>query len=273
MLKPVLFSLFFMLVSNVAHAGAFSITIQPQGTIDSDTLASFNNAVSFWESAILGTQEAININLVIDASTPYKDGPGGVLGSAGPTVGSYQEYIGNFLYASRGEMEFDSADVSQLKSNGTLFDVILHEMAHVMGFGTLWNPAFTNGGTQQFQNLYTDESGKYTGAHALALYQEIYDSSATFIPVELDGGSGTANAHWDEGFLGNVFLHESELLTGYLDSSPYISDISLASFADLGYTVRLSDGRILGQVSSPSTFAFYGLALLLLVNRRYRNTG
>ena len=53
------------------------------------------------------------------------------------------------------------------------------------------------------------------------------------IPVEQDGGSGTAGSHWDE----ETFVNE--LLTGYLDDGRnYLTEMSIASFADLGYVVR-----------------------------------
>ena len=36
-------------------------------------------------------------------------------------------------------MIFDSANIDQLLANGGLTTVILHEMAHVFGFGTIWD--------------------------------------------------------------------------------------------------------------------------------------
>lgn len=38
-----------------------------------------------------------------------------------------------------GVMKFDSADVDDLLKKGTFGAVVLHEMAHVLGFGVLWN--------------------------------------------------------------------------------------------------------------------------------------
>ncbi len=65
------------------------------------------------------------------------DGPGGTLGQAGPcsvrTVGDLPIY---------GQMQFDEADLTVLENNGQLFDVILHEMGHVLGLGTLWASGF-----------------------------------------------------------------------------------------------------------------------------------
>ena len=36
------------------------------------------------------------------------------------------------------EMGFDSADLNMMQRDGTLKSVILHEMGHVLGIGTLW---------------------------------------------------------------------------------------------------------------------------------------
>jgi hypothetical protein len=36
-------------------------------------------------------------------------------------------------------MQFDAADIERLTANGTLQDIITHEMLHVLGVGTLWS--------------------------------------------------------------------------------------------------------------------------------------
>ena len=35
-------------------------------------------------------------------------------------------------------MQFDSADLASLEAQGQLVNVILHEMGHVLGLGTIW---------------------------------------------------------------------------------------------------------------------------------------
>lgn len=59
---------------------------------------------------------------------PCSDGPFNILGSAGPTRTVRK---GGFVYATRGEMEFDSADLNVLADDGDLVSTIVHEMAHV----------------------------------------------------------------------------------------------------------------------------------------------
>ena len=134
-------------------------------------------------------------------------------------------------------MTFDSADLASLESSGSLEDVILHEMAHVLGFGTLW----------ELNSLYTPDSGEYTGAFGLAAYQaEFNQPGATFVPIELGGGAGTAGGHWDEidGGAGLTGITDGsgndmrdELMTGWLNPNPFISNTTRMSFMDLGYTV------------------------------------
>jgi hypothetical protein len=94
-------------------------------------------------------------------------------------------------------------------------------MGHVLGIGTLW----VNNG------LYINGSGEYkTGTRADQEWKAIGCSGP--LPVELDGGSGTANAHWDETCL------RKELMTGYISLSGMpISKITLGSLEDMGYKV------------------------------------
>jgi hypothetical protein len=188
----------------------------------------FDDAAERWEQIIIADLPDVNSSqfgfvddLLIDASVVSIDGPGGVLGQAGP----------DWIRSSsglpfHGEMEFDSADVSSMFNNGTLYNVILHEMGHILGIGTLWdNHDLING----FQ---------YIGANALAQYRIISgNSSATFVPVENSGGPGTAGGHWEE----DIF--NAELMTGFVESAGVampLSRITVGSLADLGYVVNMA---------------------------------
>ena len=86
-------------------------------------------------------------DLEISAQIVSIDGVGGVLANAGPTYYRTAELI-----PFAGQMNFDSADAQRLYdadvTNGTnkWYDTVLHEMIHVLGFGTMWcslppNPA------------------------------------------------------------------------------------------------------------------------------------
>src|SRR5690606_12711586 len=119
-------------------------------------------------------------------SAPHIDGPGGILGQAGPTV----VRTGSFLPA-RGIMQFDAADLAHLEATGQLMDVILHEMGHVIGIGTIW---------QDLGLLVGAGSAdpRFTGTSATAQYNTIFGLSGTSVPVANTGGAGTRDAHWRE---------------------------------------------------------------------------
>lgn len=99
-------------------------------------------------------------------------------------------------------------------------------------------------------NLYDSATFQYTGAAALAQYQtEFGQAGATFIPIEQGGGPGTAGGHWDEvdggaaptgitDAFGNDM--QNELMTGWLNAPTFISDMTIASFQDLGYQVNFA---------------------------------
>ena len=237
-----LLTLFF--VSLLTPAGAvntFDITLNYTGNVA--YLPVFQSAEAIWEqiipSYIDGSQgAAVFSGITISASIDTMDGVGGTLGSAGPTTGGYDD--SGYLLAATGNMQFDVADVGGLGAN--LLTVILHEMGHVIGLGTLWT----------YNNLYINGSGQYTGANGLAAYQtEFNQPGAAFVPVELGGGPGTANGHWNEvdggagatGFVSSISGSDMryELMTGWLNTDqPYfISNLTRGSLRDLGYDVAL----------------------------------
>jgi Leishmanolysin len=145
------------------------------------------------------------------------DGAGGILAFARPT---WLRTDG--LLPVTGEMTFDSADVARLRSSGTLTDVILHEMGHVLGIGTMWPWVGVTG------QSYAD--CPYYGTNANREYAAI--TGCQQVPTELDGAEGTRCGHFDDECL------NSEMMTGYFNNeggNP-ISKISIGSLHDLGYT-------------------------------------
>lgn len=239
----------------VADVYSFGINIVFDAGVAESYKAAFYDAAAFWESNITGyrTQEA-GLGLAgvsIQASVPVIDGVGGILGSAGPTAGLFvndlqlegDAGVSDVLYATGGSMQFDSADVDQLILGGSWEQVIRHEMAHVLGFGTLWGYA-ANGTT--YNDFYVSGSGEYTGAGGLAAYMTEFDSGATYVPVELGGGAGTANGHWNEvdsgaGLTGITNANGDdmayELMTGWLNTPTFLSQTTLGQFSDMGYSV------------------------------------
>jgi hypothetical protein len=170
-------------------------------------------------------------DLVIFAGIEAIDGPGAVLGSAGPC------YIRNTSALPLiGVMRFDVADVANLEASGSFGSVILHEMGHVVGVGTLWN---YKGLLQNLSSTGSVLDTHYTGTNGRAGFDAVGGATYTGgqkAPVENTGGPGTANSHWRESVLNN------ELMTGYLNSggSNPMSQLTVRSLIDLGYQVNVS---------------------------------
>ena len=230
----------------------------------------FIDAADFWNSTITGYDLIYNNagsiephGLTITASVAPNDGVGGILGSAGPNTATY--YDNNptgtptmaLFYTSTGSMNFDSADTNSLIATNRFYGVVLHEMAHVLGIGTLWT--FNNNVSGTTYPLYTDGSGQYTGPNALARWKsEFSQPSATSVPVELGGGGGTANGHWNEndggggttGFVSNLYGMDftTELMTGWASNSFFISGVTLGGLDDLGYIVDYSKGGLVDHI-------------------------
>ncbi len=218
----------------------FDIVVRPVTPLDPAIEAAFAAAAHHWEQVITRGVPDVTPNLpagwcvagaaplasiddlVIDVEVSPVDGAGGILGSAGPCLTSTSDGLPRL-----GGMTFDSADVADLLAAGQFDEVVLHEMGHVLGFGTVWTdfPTMISG--------FTGSDPRFTGPRATAEWQALGGTGG--VKVEADGGDGTAYAHWDEATFGN------ELMTGYLDPvSDPLSRVTVASLADLGYHVDLS---------------------------------
>lgn len=188
----------------------------------------FQAAAARWSQIIVGdvpdaTYNGVRVDDVrIDASAISIDGAGGILGQAGP-----DRFRSGSSLPYHGVMQFDSADLAQLQSQGTLLAVIEHEMGHVLGIGTIWSNRGLLVGAGTSNPLFV-------GAQATAAYNQIFGTQASGVPVENSGGSGTRDSHWRESIL------KSELMTGYLGPGTHIpiSRITVGSLADMGYTVN-----------------------------------
>ncbi|MBL7016187.1 MAG: PEP-CTERM sorting domain-containing protein [Kiritimatiellales bacterium] len=253
-------------------AGVFNIDVAFDAGMAEGYKSAFTAAVTFWESNIIDYRVNTGISaLSINASVAYIDGQYGILGSAGPDYIAYgyttlagdtaASYV---CYSTEGSMTFDSADVDMMISNGSWGEVIRHEMAHVIGFGTLWGLDLFGDGTI-YNDFYVDGSGEYTGAAGLAAYQAEFDPTATFVPVELGGGSGTADGHWNEvdggaGLTGITTASgddmRNELMTGWLNSPSFLSQTTLGQFYDLGYEVIPEPATIM-MMASLAAAAFW----------------
>jgi hypothetical protein len=225
-------------------SGSFQIDVTMTGFTTAQQQI-IQQAVDRWEEIIVGDlpnvtyQGRVIDDLAIAFSSITIDGPGSVLGQA--TATAYRTDSG---LPYRGYVQLDTSDVASMQNSGTLLSVLEHEIAHVLGFGVLWSGMGLLSGTR------TSSPG-FTGANAVAAYNAIFGTNVTSIPVEADGGSGTALAHWEESVLGN------ELMTGWFNSgqSNPLSRITIASLADLGYQVNLSAADTYTPSTTASTAA------------------
>ncbi len=237
-LPPVIFSA----TAEPIPPAEYDIEIRYVGTQPTDPQrAAFEQAVDRWEQIVLGDvgdelaqfppsacypalDEVID-DLIIYAELVAIDGVGNVLGSAGPCL------IRDSGPTGVGRMRFDTADLASLEGSGQLDEVILHEMGHVLGFGSLW--------TLDVYNLLVGQGSSdpyFLGPAARAAWR-VAAANITFggniVPVENSGGPGTRDSHWRES------IARSELMTGFLNSgfNP-LSAFTIGSLRDMGYVVN-----------------------------------
>lgn len=230
----------------VVHHVSSSLVSDAQRTV-------FRRAEETWERAVGGNLRAVEMSkadlepcvarvegdlaadvpgsrvvddLLVFANVYPIDGPGGVLGLAGPCF-----IRGESSLPIAGLMAFDAADVAALDERGHLEGTILHEMAHVLGFGAVWE---RQGLLAEPARGVGNEDTHFTGPAAVAAFDSVggvaYAEGAK-VPVENLGGEGTWNGHWRE----SVFRHE--LMTGFIDGGVHnpLSLVTVAALEDMGY--------------------------------------
>jgi uncharacterized repeat protein (TIGR02059 family) len=245
--------------------GRFDIDVSFTG--DSTFRTVFERAADRWETIITGDLPDQTLNgrfiddLLIDASVVSIDGQGGVLGSAGWTdlrlTSTGTSYLGGLPV--KGQMQFDSADMAYMQTQGILEDVVLHEMGHVLGIGSLWRSPYnfyfagpwdryTNNSANQLRN----NSFQYTGTNGNTQYQAYGGSGLT--PIADIGGSGSIGSHWRES------AFDTELMTPTAENNPPmpISRITIGGLQDMGYTVNLNAADQYTLPGSPGTDDFRG---------------
>lgn len=173
-------------------------------------------------------------DIVIYATVKTIDGVGKVQASSGPCLVRSTSQL-----PALGKMEMDVDDLNQLASSGRLNAVVLHEMLHVLGFGTIWDKVTPVRLTGAGGN-----DPKFTGSLAIQSCVDAGGSSicAGGVPVEgcvgIAGcGEGTRDSHWRE----TVF--RAEIMTGFVESANIpmpVSAMTIQSLGDLGYSVTTS---------------------------------
>ena len=171
-------------------------------------------------------------DIVIEVVLQQIDGPGKILGSAGPCYAREEDDL-----PVSGVMYFDTDDLAYLESLGLFDEVIVHEMGHVLGIGSLWSYH-----RSLLSGTLADPyfAGQYGNMHWQA------EGGTNLLPIENSGGPGTALGHWRESVLRN------ELMTGYLNlgDNP-LSRITAGSLRDMGYGVGIVGEQYALQKGAP----------------------
>jgi hypothetical protein len=187
-------------------------------------------------------------DIVIFAAIDSIDGPGKILGSSGPCYvrpGTQLPLI--------GVMHFDVADMQGYVNDGRANDLILHEMLHALGFGTIWSGKALISGAATASSAYTGP-GAVAGClfHGGTAPNQCGNST---VPLETTGGGGTRDSHWRKNTSSTGIGFRTELMTGFISPAGVIaplSRISVGSLSDIGYTVNLS---LADSYTVPSTAA------------------
>ena len=206
---------------------AYQIDVRFLGGLTANQRAVFDLAAARWAEMIVGNLPSFEVegdvidDLLIEARGTAIDGRGNILGQAGPT------YLrSDTSLPIKAIMSFDSADLDAMEADGSLVNVIIHEMAHCIGIGTIWSDLglIDGAGTDNPTFLGDKAMAEYAG---LAQHPD-----PTPVPVANTGGAGTRDGHWRETVFGN------ELMTGFLGTGiQSISRMTVAALEDMGYTV------------------------------------
>jgi hypothetical protein len=219
-----------------SSADSFDIDTRISGTVTPSQTTIIEAAVSKWEQIIVNGAAAGSIDpdscqgltppagpiddVFLDVVVRPADGVNGQIGQA--VVCQYRVSSGVFGVPEYTVILLDSDDIAAQEAAGRLYSVVLHELAHGLGFGesvkwrTTTNPLLLGVG---------GPDPRFSGATAVAEWQALGGTGN--IPV-----SGVN--HWRESTFGN------ELMTPNADpvSNP-LSRMTIASMRDIGYTVDL----------------------------------
>jgi hypothetical protein len=263
-----------------ATENPFHIEVRFLGGLTTEQQQAFKDAADRWAQVIVGDLLDVTLpdgtvidDVRIDAAGVFIDGPGRVLGRAGPDDLRPLEAGDEAFLPYTGGMEFDTADIPRMMNEGVWDDVIMHEMGHVLGMldfvwslkGLVKDKGMTGSwsfigkkATREFAKLQDPTTGRSIGqSMAAALGKGDFgsdgDGERLPVPIEDDHGPGTIGSHWRETVFG------AEMMTGFINpgTNP-LSRVTGGALADLGYTVDL-EACDLYELPSPTVLAVMGV--------------
>lgn len=213
--------------ANGAPIGGFNIDVVFLGGLTPAQQAQFTFAARRWEQIIVGDLPDVFdpqfglIDDILITAEGVNLGPG-ILGQATFTAQRNDADMLPYL----GLMEFSTAFLPSLPDL-ELRDVILHEMAHVLGF---------HPGLWQQKGLLDAPNALFLGAAATAEHNAIFGLNAAGVPLQTGVGPGSDLAHWDDALYGDELMTFSA--TGTAPRT--ISRVTAAQFQDLGYVININ---------------------------------
>ena len=211
-------------IDDYEPAGNFAITFNFTSDVPESVITASARAAERWSEIIIGDLPSVTsatygfvddllINIQIGLLDDIADGD--TLANARPIA--FRTDSGGLPYVAEVGISADEVD------NANLDDVLLHEFAHCMGFpnSNAWRNYVVN----------TTTPTEFTGPKAVSYYNSVFGNTATAVPIEQEGGDGTAYAHWTESIFG------TEILTGFIGTSNPISVITVGAYDDMGYDV------------------------------------
>lgn len=231
-------------VSLLVESPGFDIRLRFVDAFSDSTRATIRDALAPWQAAVTGDLSPVFADsslaascqiaeggiddLAVAVETAELDGTGGALARAGPRA-ARSDAGGDPTTPVCGIVTVDEAD----RDNPQLERIVTHEVGHVLGIGIEplqgWG---SNANTTDARDPF------FTGDNTVQAFDDLGGEAylSDGVPLANQGGRGTASAHWREDNFAN------ELMTGFLGltgSNP-LSRVSVASLADIGFTVDLS---------------------------------
>jgi hypothetical protein len=227
----------------------------------------FQNVKTVLETILTTTHNARGLNRTNDMLVHFSisDLSGDTLGQSSldgytndttrsPDFTYEQTITFNSKYFTNGYMtkpaNFNGSGTVNGIPNTNLFNILLHEMIHGLGFfystsNVGWSSFLTDIGPAPWykgpgNSSALDSYKTYSGIQALQR-----------IPVEGNYGTGTALTHWDDGSTPTIAVNNRsyngvyhpapkyEIMTGFLGSSEYMTGLTAGFLKDYGYSVNL----------------------------------
>lgn len=244
------------------------------------------DGVNKWNSVITGVPGPDETRkITVDVN--FKDFEAGTLASAGPREKVETIDLDNYyFYTKTGEVSFATSFYENFWNDSEsiqMRETTKHELGHILGIGNYWSTT----GFPNYKGIIDkdqeDRDGNfhnlYKGPKGLEVYNFYNSNNQTLkinntetnyknsnypnvtqcpgIPVEDNGGSGTAGGHLEEGVATHIGSHNSifindihypgfgvELMTGITsgEETP-LSALTVALVEDLGYRVDYSNAE------------------------------